>query len=148
MSELSPILMNRHLSLGQIAKFFSLALHQLIWNMISSEFITKLLPSHHVTYWLHCHKVLPPLKSSTFQKICHEEHTITGSNMSGLKLTFEGTKPIIGIKGLERTSENWWVEEDEVLDGDNTILLTRSVLRNTLEKTCLITTIPFSLQHD
>src|ERR1041384_2401180 len=56
--------------------------------------------------------------------------------------------PMIGFKGLGRTSENWWVEEDEVLDGDNTILLTRSVLRNTLEKTCLIMTIPFSLQHD
>jgi hypothetical protein len=68
--------------------------------------------------------------------------------MSGLKLTLEGTKPIIGIKGLGRTSENWWVEEDEVLDGDNTILLTRSVLRDTLEKTCLITTIPFCFQHN
>src|SRR3954469_25112780 len=74
--------MNRHLSLGQIAKFFSVALHQLIWNMISLEIITELFPSHHVTYWLHCHQVLPPLKSSTFQKICHEEHTINGSNMS------------------------------------------------------------------
>ena len=48
--------------------------------------------------------------------------------MSGLKLTLEGTKPIIGIKGLGRTSENWWIEEDEVLDGNNTILLMRSVL--------------------
>src|SRR3954468_254689 len=140
--------MNRHISLGRIAKLFSLALQQLIRNMVSSEVITELLPSHHVTYWLHCYEVLPPLKSSTFQKICREEHTITGSNMSGLKLTFDGTKPIIGIKGLGRTSKNWWVEENEVLDGDNTILLTRSVLRDTLEKTCLITTIPFSLQHD
>ena len=113
--------------------------------MISSKFITELLPSHYVTYWLHCYEVFPPLKSSTFQKICGEEHTITGSNMSGLKLTLEGTKPIISIKGLGRTSENWWVEEDEVLDGNNTILLTRSALLDTLEKTCLITTIPFSL---
>src|ERR1044071_9087022 len=128
--------MNSHPSLGQIAKFFSLAFHQLIWNMISSKVITELLPSHHVTNWLHCYEVLPPLKSSTFQKICREEHTITGSNMSDFKLTLEGTKPIIGIKGLGRTSENWWVEEDEVLDGNNTILLTRSVLRDTLEKTC------------
>src|ERR1043165_2869285 len=140
--------MNRHLSLGQIAKFFSLAFHQLIRNMISTEVITELLPSHNMTYWLHCSEVFPPLKSSTFQKICRKEHTITGSNMSGLKLTFEGTKPIIGIKGLGRTSKNWWVEENEILDGDNTILLTRSVLRNMLEKTCLNTTIPFSLQHD
>src|ERR1043165_3383565 len=111
--------MNKHLSLGQIAKFFSLALHQLIRNMISLEVITKLLPSHHVTNWLHCYEVLPPLKSSTFQKICREEHTIAGSNMSGLKLMLEGTKPIIGIKGLGRTLENWLVEEDEVLDGNN-----------------------------
>src|SRR3954468_23249075 len=140
--------MNRHISLGRIAKLFSLALHQLIQNMISSKVIAKLLPSHHVTYWLHCYEILPPLKSSTFQKICREEHTITGSNMSCLKLTLEGTKPIIGIKGLGRTSENWWVEEDEVLDGNNIITLMRSVLLDTLEKTCLITTIPFSLQHD
>src|SRR3954464_42667 len=116
--------------------------------MISSKVITELLPSHHMTYWLHCYEILPPLKSSTFHKICCKEHMITGSNMSGLKLTLEGTKPIIGIKGLGRTSENWWVEEDEVLDGNITILLTRSVLLNTLEKTCLITTIPFSLQHN
>ena len=73
---------------------------------------------------------------------------ITGSNMGCLKLTLEGTKPIISIKGLGRTSKNWRVEENEVLDGNNTIKLTRSVLINTLEKTCLITTIPFSLQHD
>ena len=73
---------------------------------------------------------------------------ITGSNMSYLKLTLEGTKPIIDIKGLRRTSENWWVEEDEVLDGNNTILLMRSVLLNTLEKACLITRISFSLQHN
>ena len=140
--------MNRHLSLGQIAKLFSLALHQLTSNMVSSEIITELLPSHHVTYWLHCYEVLPPLKSSTFQKIYHEEYTITGSNMSDLKLMLEGTEPIIGIKGLGRTSENWWVEENEVLDGNNTITLMISVLLNTLEKMCLITTILFSLQHD
>src|ERR1043165_8917156 len=140
--------MNSHHSLAQITKFFSLVFHQLIRNMISSEVITELLPSHHVTYWLHCHEIFPPLKSSTFQKICREEHTIAGSNMSGPKLMLEGTKPIIGIKGLGRTSENWWVEEDEVLDGNNTILLTRCVLRDTLVKTCLITTIPFCLQHD
>src|SRR4051812_38608187 len=71
-SELSPILMNSHLSLGQIAKFFSLALHQLIRNMISSEVITELFPSHHVTYGFHCYKIFPPLKSSTFQKICRK----------------------------------------------------------------------------
>src|SRR3954471_1516954 len=140
--------MNIHLSLGQIAKFFSLALHQLIRNMVSSEIITELLPSHHVTYMLHCYEILPSLKSSTFQKICCEEHTITGSNMRCLKLTLEGTKPIIGIKGLGRTSKNWRVKEDEVLDGNNTITLMRSVLLDTLEKTCLITTIPFSLQHN
>src|ERR1043165_6926235 len=103
--------MKIHLSLGQIAKLFSLALHQLIRNMISSEIITELLPSHHVTNRLHCHEILPPLKRRTFQKICREEHTITGSNMSGLKLTLEGTKPIIVIMGLGRTSKNWRVEE-------------------------------------
>src|SRR3954471_5055754 len=140
--------MNRHLSLGQIAKFFSLAFHQLIRNMISSEVITELLPSHHVTCRLHCYEILPPLKSSTFQKVYREEHTITWSNMGCLKLTLEGTKPIIGIKGLGRTPEYWRVEENEVLDGNNTILLMRSVLRDTLEKTGLITMIPFSLQHD
>src|ERR1041385_3947665 len=140
--------MNRHLSLSQIAKLFFLALHQLIQNMIPSEFITELLPSHHVTYGLHCYKILPPLKSSTFQKVCREEHTITRRNMGCLKLTLEGTKPIIGIKGLRRTSEYWRVEENEVLDGNNTMTLTRSVLLNTLEKTCLITMILFSLHHD
>ena len=73
---------------------------------------------------------------------------ITGSNMSCLKLTLEGTKPIIGIKGLGRTSKTWRVEENEVLDGNNTIFLRRSALLDMLEKTCLITRITFSLQHD
>src|SRR3954466_4171208 len=73
---------------------------------------------------------------------------ITGRNMGYPKLTLEGRKPIIGIEGLKRTSKYWRVEEDESMDGNNTIKLTRSVLLNTLEKTCLITTIPFSLHHD
>src|ERR1041385_7171099 len=65
-----------------------------------------------------------------------------------VKLTLEGTKPIICIKGLGRTSEYWRVEENEVLDGNNTVTLTRSVLLNTLKKVCLITTILLSLHHD
>src|ERR1041385_2323999 len=73
---------------------------------------------------------------------------ITGRNMGRLKLTLKGTKPIIGIKGLGRTSEYWRGEGNEGLDGDNTISLTRSVLLNTLKKTCLITTILLSLHHD
>src|ERR1041385_3934187 len=68
--------------------------------------------------------------------------------MGCVQLTLEGTKPIIGIKGLRRTSEYWLFEENEVLDGNNTISLTRCVLLNTLEKTCLITTILLSLHHD
>ena len=68
--------------------------------------------------------------------------------MGHLKFTLEGTEPVIGIEGLKRTSKYWRVEENEVMDGNNTITLTSSVLLNTLKKTCLITTIPLSLQHN
>src|ERR1041385_4627199 len=114
--ELPHILMNGHLSLIQIAKLFLLALHQLIQNVVPSKGNTKLLPSHYVTIWLHCNIVLPPLKSSTFQEVYRENNSVIGSNMCRVKLTLDGMEPIISFKGLRRTSEYRWLEEDAVLN--------------------------------
>src|SRR3954464_6948751 len=72
MVELSHILVDGPISLSYIAKLFLLSFHHLIQNVVPSEGITKLLPSHYVTIRLHCNIVLPPLKSSTFQKVCRE----------------------------------------------------------------------------
>src|SRR4051812_37638181 len=101
----------------------------------------ELLPSHYVTNRLHCNIFLPPLKSSTFQNVCRENNSVIGSNMCRIKLTLDGTEPIINFKGLRRTSEYRWLEEDEVLDAHNHITLTSGILLNELQKTCLITSI-------
>src|SRR3954468_24971138 len=146
--ELSHILMNRHLSLKQIAELFFLALHQLIQNVVPSKGNTELLPSHYVAVWLHSNIVLPPLKSSPFQEVYREDNSVIGSNMCSIKLTLNGTEPIISFKGLIRTTEYRWLEEDEVLDAHNHIVLTSGILLNELQKACLITSIPLSFHHD
>src|SRR4051812_9303338 len=146
--ELSHILMHGHLSLRQIAELFLLALHQLIQKVVPSEGITELLPSHYVTIWLHRNIVLPPFSSSTFQKVCREYNSINGSNMCSIKLTLDGTDPIISFKGLRRTSKYRWIEEDEVLNAHNHISLTSGILLNELQKACLITSILLSFHHD
>src|SRR3954453_13463640 len=84
--ELSHILMNGHLSLTQIAELFFLALHQLIQKVVPTKGITELLPSHYMTIWLHYNIVLPPFSSSTFQKVCRENNSVIGSNMSASSL--------------------------------------------------------------
>src|ERR1041384_7506800 len=114
--ELRQILVNGHLSLTQVSELFLLALYQLIQNVVPSKGITELLPSPYVTIGLHCNIVLPPLKSSTFQKVCREYNSVIGSNMCRIKLTLDVTEPIISFKGPRRTSEYRWLEKDKVLD--------------------------------
>src|SRR3954467_4681533 len=119
--ELPYILVNGHLSLIQVAELFLLTLHKFIQNLVPSEGNTELLPSHYVTIWLHCNIVLPPLKSNTFQEVYRKDKSVIGSNMCSIKLTLDGTEPIISFKGLRRTSEYRWLEEDEVLNADHHI---------------------------
>src|SRR3954471_6417345 len=130
--ELPHILMNGHISLIQIAELFLLALHQLIQNVVPSKGNTELLPSHYVTIWLHCNMVLPPLKSSTFQEVYRENNSVIGRNMCSVKLTLDGTEPIISFKGLRRTSEYQWLEEDEVLNADHHITMVGGILLDEL----------------
>src|SRR3954468_14586665 len=129
MVELPHILVYGHLSLIQIAELFLLALHQLIQNVVPSKGNTELLPSHYVTIWLHCNMVLPPLKNSTFQEVYRKYNPVIGSNMCCIKLTLDGTEPIISFKGLIRTSEYRWLEEDEVLNADHHITMVGGILR-------------------
>src|ERR1043165_7305342 len=117
--ELRHILVNGHFSLSQTAELFLLALHQLIQNVVPSKGITELLPSHYVTIRLHCNIILPPLKSSTLQEVYRKNNSIIRSNMCRVKLTLDGTEPIIIFKGLGRTSKYQWLEEDEVLNADH-----------------------------
>src|ERR1041385_8421317 len=148
MVELGHILVDGHISLSKIAKLFLLSFHHLIQNVVPSKGITELLPSHYVTIRLHCNIVLPPFTSSTFQEVYRKHHTIIGSNMHRLKLTLDGTMPIIGFKGLRGTSKYRWLEEDEILNIDNHIALTSGILLDELQKACLITSIPLSFHHD
>src|ERR1041385_3867967 len=148
MVELSHILMNGHLSLIQIADLFLLALHQLIQNVVPSKGNTELLPSHYVTIWLHSNIVLPPLESSTFQEVYRENNLVIGSNMCSIKLTLDGTEPIISFKGLRKTSEYRWLEEDEVLNAHNHIAMMGGILLDELQKACLITSVPLGFHHD
>src|SRR3954466_12881857 len=108
----------------------------------------ELLPSHYVTIRLHCNIVLPPLKSSTFQKVCRKYSSIIGSNMCRVKLTLYGTDQIISFKGLRRTSKYRWLEEDEVLNADHHITMMSGIPLEELQKACLITSIPLSFHHD
>src|ERR1043165_2197466 len=146
--ELPYILVNGHISLTQVAELFLLALHQLIQNVVPSKGNTELMPSHYVTIWLHCNIVLPPLKSSTFQEVYRKDNPVIGSNMCSIKLTLDGTEPIISFKGLRRTSEYRWLEEDEVLNADHHIMMVGGILRDELQKACLITSILLSFHHD
>src|SRR3954465_6005478 len=146
--EFPHILMNGHLSLIQIAELFLLAFHQLIQNVVPLKGNTELRPSHYVTIWLHSNIVLPPLKSSTFQEVYREDNSVVGSNMCSIKLTLDGTEPIISFKGLRRTSEYRWLEEDEVLNADNHIALTSGILLDELQKACLITSILLGCHQD
>src|SRR3954467_12365755 len=146
--ELRHILVDGHLSLSQIAELFLLALHQLIQNVVPSKGITELLPSHYVTIRLHCNTVLPPLKSSTFQKVCRENNSVIGSSMCRIKLTLDGTEPIMSFKGLRRTSKYRWLEEDEVLNVDHHITMMGGILLDELQKTCLIMSILLGFHHD
>src|SRR3954468_21658691 len=146
--ELPHILVYGHFSLGEITELFLLALQQLIQNVVPSKGNTELLPSHYVTIWLHCNIILPPLKSSTFQEVYRENNSVIGSNMCSIKLTLDGTEPIISFKGLGRTSEYRWLEEDEVLNVDHHITMVGGILLDELQKTCLITSIPLSFNHD
>src|SRR3954467_14732086 len=148
MVELPYILVNGHFSLTQVAELFLLALHQLIQNVVPSKGNTELLPSHYVTIWLHCNIVLPPLKSSTFQEVYRKDNSVIGSNMCCIKLTLDGTEPIISFKGLRRTSEYRWLEEDDVLNAHNPIALMSGILLDELQKAFLITSIPLSFHHD
>src|SRR3954471_16468892 len=146
--EFPHILMDGHLSLIQIAELFLLALHQLIQNVVPLKGNTELLPSHYVTIWLHCNIVLPPLKSSTFQEVYRKYNPVIGSNTCCIKLTLDGTEPIISFKGLRRTSEYRWLEEDEVLDADHHITVMGGILLDELQKACLITSILLSFHQD
>src|SRR3954463_8665469 len=146
--ELSHILMNGHLSLNQIAELFFLALHQLIQKVVPSKGNTELLPSHYMIIWLHCNIVLPPLKSSTFQEVYRKYNSVIGSNMCSIKLTLDGTEPIISFKGLRRTSEYRWLEEDKVLNTDHHIAMVGGIMLDELQKACLITSIPLGFHHD
>src|SRR3954465_10492567 len=101
-----------------------------------------------MTIWLHRNIVLPPFSGSTFQKVCREDNSVIGSSMCSIKLTLDGTEPIISFKGLRRTSEYWWLEEDEVLNAHNHIALTSGILLNELQKACLITSIPLGFHQD
>src|ERR1041385_368061 len=130
--ELPHILMNGHLSLGQVAKLFLLALHQLIQNVVPSKGNIELLPSHYVTIWLHSNIVLPPLNSSTFQEVYRKNNSIIGSNMCSIKLTLDGTEPIISFKGLRRTSEYRRLELDEILNAHNHIAMMGGILLDEL----------------
>src|SRR3954467_10577506 len=116
--------------------------------MVPSKGITEFLPSHYVTIRLHGNIVLPPLKSSTFQKVCREYNSIIGSNMCRVKLTLDGTEPIISFKGLRRTSKYRWLEEDEILNAHDHITLTNGILLDELQKACLVTLILLSFHHD
>src|SRR4051812_9352385 len=115
---------------------------------MSSKGNTDLLPGHYVTIWLHCNIVLPPLKSSTFQEVYRKNNSVIRSNMCCIKLTLDGTEPIISFKGLRRTSEYRWLEEDEVLNADHHIMMVDGILRDELQKACLITSIPLSFHQD
>src|ERR1041385_8204073 len=68
--------------------------------------------------------------------------------MCRVKLTLDGTEPIISFKGFRRTSEYQWLEENEILNADNHITLTSGILLDKLQKACLITSIPLSFHHD
>src|SRR4051812_665790 len=81
MVELSHILVDGPISLSKIAKLFLLSLYHLIQNVVPSEGITKLLPSHYVTIRLHCNIVLPPFSGSTFQEVYRKHNSVIGSNM-------------------------------------------------------------------
>ena len=131
--------MNGHFSLSQTIELFLLALHQLIQNVVPLKGNTELLLSHYVTIWLHCNIVLPPSKSSTFQEVYREDNSIIGSNMYSFKLTLDGTEPIISFKGIGRTSEYQWLEEDEILNADHHITVMGGILIDELQKACLIT---------
>src|ERR1041384_4136456 len=142
--EIPYILVNGHLSLTQIAELFLLAFHQLIQNVITSKGNTELLPSHYVTICLHRNIVLPPLKGSTFQEVYRKDNSIIGSNMCRIKLTLDGTEPIISFKGLRRTSEYRWLEEDEILNADHHITMMGGILLDEIQKACLITSFPLA----
>src|SRR4051794_37136114 len=146
--ELPHILMNGHFSLIQIVELFLLALRQLTQNVVPSKGNTELLPSHYVTIWLHCNIVLPPFKSSTFQEVYRKDNLVIGSNMCSIKLTLDATEPIISFKGLRRTSEYRWLEEDEILNADHHITVMGGILLDELQKACLITSIPLGSQQD
>src|ERR1044072_3871746 len=146
--ELLYMLVNGHFSLTQVAELFLLALHQLIQNVVPSKGNTELLPSHYVTIWLHCNIVLPPLKSNTFQEVYRKNNSVIGSNMCSVKLTLDGTEPIISFKGLRRTSEYRWLEEDEILNADHHITVMGGILRDELQETCLITPISLGFHQD
>src|SRR3954469_20098119 len=146
--ELPYILMNGHLSLIKMAELFLLALHKFIQNVVPSKGNTKLLPSHYVTIWLHCNIGLPPLKSSTFQEVYRKNNSVIGSNMCRVKLTLDGTEPIISFKGLGRTSKYRWLEEDEFLNAHNHIAMTSDIPVDELQKACLITSILLDFHHD
>src|SRR3954464_13014603 len=148
MVELSHILVDGPISLSYIAKLFLLSFHHLIQNVVPSEGITKLLPCHYVTIRLHCNKVLPPFRSSTFQEVYRKQHMIIGSNMSRLKLTLDGMEPIISFKGFGGTSKYRWIEEDEILNAHNHIALTSGILLDELQKAGLITSILLSFHQD
>src|SRR3954464_2541216 len=100
-----------------------------------------------MTIRLHRNIVLPPFSSSTFQIVCREYNSIIGSNMCCVKLTLDGTEPIISFKGLRRTLEYRWLEEDEVLNADHHITMMRGILLDELQKACLITSIPLRFHH-
>src|SRR4051812_35870156 len=68
--------------------------------------------------------------------------------MCSIQLTLDGTEPIISFKGLVRTSNYRWLEEDEVLNAHNHIAMTSGILLDELQKTCLITSIPLGFHHD
>src|SRR3954463_13150013 len=101
-----------------------------------------------MTIRLHRNIVLPPSSGSTFQKVCREYNSVIGSNMCSFKLTLEGTEPIISFKGLRRTTEYRWLEEDEVLNAHNHVALTSGILLNELQKACLIMSISLGFHQD
>src|SRR4051812_10043636 len=68
--------------------------------------------------------------------------------MCSIKLTLDGTEPIINFKGLRRTSEYRWLEEDEVLNADHHIMMVGGILLDELQKACLITSILLGCHQD
>ena len=143
--ELSAISINSHLTLGDTAELFSLAIKEGLRNVMLAKSLSEISPGGFLASWKHSLIVLPRKTGRTFQVICSIGDLVTFSYVRRTQLVCESTEPVICIEWLDGMMKGRWVQANEVMNGRRLIGLMCGVLLDTCQQTVRLTLVSLHL---